>query len=281
MKKNNLMKTAEFAKFCGTTRDTILWYDKTGILKPSHIDENGYRYYSTRQFFTYNLISILKQSGSSNREIKKYFEGTARPELKELFMERSGRLSELLDEFTRMKKLVDVITDHIRIADSCEIGKPKIVYKQEAFLAVTEVRPEESWMNGNEEECLYEHFKTYASRPEVSRYPLGSVISKESFFNGECIDKYLFNETTERTNPETHLRRAGYYVQIFHKGWLDTFRNTFRIVREYLEANQLVLSGDIYEYDIMTFLLSSREDSVFEFLFPISDASAEKHKNGL
>jgi len=256
-KSNYFLKTAEFAEFCGTTKDTILWYDKCGILKPSAIDEKGYRF-------------LLKQSGSSIREIRNFIEGKEQISLQDYYEEKSKSLSEMIDEITRMKQLVDAISDNIRTAASCEHGCPKIVYKEEAPMVLTKVRAEESWMYGNEENCLYEHFKTYSSRPDVCRYPIGSIITKESFLNGECIDKFLFSEMAEKSAAAAHCRPAGYYIQIYHKGRLDKVLDTFQIVKDYISANRLILSGDIYEYDILTFLLNSRDNCVFEFLFPVS-----------
>ena len=43
------LKTAAFAALCGVKKDTLLHYDRIGLLKPSRVGENGYRYYD----FTY------------------------------------------------------------------------------------------------------------------------------------------------------------------------------------------------------------------------------------
>jgi len=50
------MTAAEFAAFCGVTKDTLLWYDKQGILKPAAKGANGYRYYSFRQFYLHSAV---------------------------------------------------------------------------------------------------------------------------------------------------------------------------------------------------------------------------------
>lgn len=88
--EDKMLKLSEFAEFCGTTRDTLLWYDKMGILKPAVVGENGYRYYSPKQFFDYDLISTLKQTGNSIREIAEYNREHSYAELRELF---SGKAS--------------------------------------------------------------------------------------------------------------------------------------------------------------------------------------------
>ena len=72
-----IYKISEFAAMCGISRDTLLYYDKIGILKPSFVAENGYRYYTAGQFCTVDIISILKESGSSLKEIEEYLANPA------------------------------------------------------------------------------------------------------------------------------------------------------------------------------------------------------------
>ena len=69
-----LFTTGQFAKLCGTTKETLFYYDELGILKPVKVAENGYRYYSASQFFDLDLITVLQEAGSSLSKIKSYLE---------------------------------------------------------------------------------------------------------------------------------------------------------------------------------------------------------------
>lgn len=64
------LKTAEFARLCATTKETLLHYDRFGLLKPAAVHENGYRYYRAEQFFLFSLISTLARSGVSLGEVR-------------------------------------------------------------------------------------------------------------------------------------------------------------------------------------------------------------------
>mgnify|MGYP000858061038 CR=1 FL=1 len=68
--EKQLLTTGKFAKLCGTQKGTLLFYDKEGLLKPKHVSENGYRYYDIDQYFEFDLLSMLKEVGSSLKEIK-------------------------------------------------------------------------------------------------------------------------------------------------------------------------------------------------------------------
>ena len=53
----------------GVTLRTIRYYDKIGLLKPSHILDNGYRQYCNKDLITLQKILALKELGFSLEEI--------------------------------------------------------------------------------------------------------------------------------------------------------------------------------------------------------------------
>lgn len=67
-----LYKVADFARLCGLPKDTILYYDRIGLLHPAKVGSNGYRYYSFDQLFTAHLIEGLKLSHMTLDEIRDF-----------------------------------------------------------------------------------------------------------------------------------------------------------------------------------------------------------------
>ena len=55
-----------FARMCQTTRDTLRYYEKQGILVPKKSEKNGYHYYSYAQISSYYFISTFRGLGCSN-----------------------------------------------------------------------------------------------------------------------------------------------------------------------------------------------------------------------
>lgn len=60
----------KFAKLAGVSERTIRYYDEQGLLKPSFVMENGYRYYTDSDFIKIKKILTLKYLGFSLGEIK-------------------------------------------------------------------------------------------------------------------------------------------------------------------------------------------------------------------
>ena len=65
----------EFAKMCQTTRDTLRYYERQGILVPKKNPVNGYRYYSYAQISSYYFIRTFRGLDCSVGDIKEYLLG--------------------------------------------------------------------------------------------------------------------------------------------------------------------------------------------------------------
>ena len=64
-----LMRSAEFARLCGTTKATLRHYAQLGLLEPCEIADNGYRMYAPEQMAVFATISALQDAGFSLKEI--------------------------------------------------------------------------------------------------------------------------------------------------------------------------------------------------------------------
>ena len=68
--EGRIYTTGEFAKKAGVSVRTIRYYDKQGMLKPSHVSQSGYRLYTDGDFARLQKILTLKYLGFSLEEIR-------------------------------------------------------------------------------------------------------------------------------------------------------------------------------------------------------------------
>ena len=67
----NLFSIGELSRYQNISKQTLIFYDKTGVFHPAYVDpSNGYRYYSASQLDELDTILILKKSGLSLQKIK-------------------------------------------------------------------------------------------------------------------------------------------------------------------------------------------------------------------
>ena len=95
------MNTSEFARICRTERRTIHYYDAIGLLKPDHMQENGYREYSAEQVEQMDTIRILQSSGYTLKEIQKIMQAGSEARAEAFFAARN-RIEERIRELQSM-----------------------------------------------------------------------------------------------------------------------------------------------------------------------------------
>lgn len=102
----SLLTAGQFAKLARTTKRTVLWYDQKGILKPQHVDDSGYRFYTPRQILDFQSVLLMRKLGfsiaditallSSDRSMQRLFEAQRGA------LERQiGLLQRMLDDTNR------------------------------------------------------------------------------------------------------------------------------------------------------------------------------------
>lgn len=99
-----LITAGQFAKIASTTKRTIDWYTKSGLITPASITESGYRMYSPEQVIDFQVILLLRQLNFSIEQIKEFLlkDGS----FKDIFLtKRKTVVSELQKLKTRLKTL--------------------------------------------------------------------------------------------------------------------------------------------------------------------------------
>ena len=106
----------EFAKICHTTARTLKYYDQIGLLHPSHIGENGYRYYTMDQMDTLSSIFLYRDFGYSLDEISKRLQKISLEDHLEAFQEQAQIVRNRIAELEKQKQELDSIVGEIQAA---------------------------------------------------------------------------------------------------------------------------------------------------------------------
>ncbi len=120
-----MLSIGEFSRLCFVSKKTLRHYDEIGLLRPEHIAENGYRYYTAGQLRTMLLIARLKSYSFSLPEIAAVL---ARPEgdyLAERLREKRELLAAQLQNTRRILRQLDEDADKLnRRMDMMELHIP-------------------------------------------------------------------------------------------------------------------------------------------------------------
>lgn len=119
----------EFSKLAKTSVRTLRFYDESELFKPSHIEENGYRYYSMEDFGKLARILELRNLGLSINEIKQISDGK---DLKTMLVARAkiikNEIEQSKNNFILIKNLIKQINegDYMKKYQVKEVLLPEI-----------------------------------------------------------------------------------------------------------------------------------------------------------
>ncbi|MDD4689450.1 MAG: MerR family transcriptional regulator [Eubacteriales bacterium] len=90
-----MFSIGEFSKLAKTTIKTLRFYDEIDLFKPSHIEDNGYRYYSIADLNKLSMILELREVGLSINDIKTVLNGA---ELKSVLGKRASEIEKEIEK---------------------------------------------------------------------------------------------------------------------------------------------------------------------------------------
>ena len=109
MKKDGYYSSGQFARLAGVSVRTIRYYDKQNILKPSHVNENGARFYTDRDLARLQQILLLKYLGFSLDDIREMTVDTADYHMMKNSLEQQHKL--IQDRIEQMQLVEAAIRD--------------------------------------------------------------------------------------------------------------------------------------------------------------------------
>ncbi|PIP52759.1 hypothetical protein COX08_04685 [Candidatus Beckwithbacteria bacterium CG23_combo_of_CG06-09_8_20_14_all_34_8] len=97
-----MLTTQQFADLCDTTKKTILYYDRIGLLKPVMLSNNS-RKYEIKQVLHFQKIVLLKSFGFSLDEIKEIIQSN---DFNQIFNNRKQKLEQQQEKLSQKLRLV-------------------------------------------------------------------------------------------------------------------------------------------------------------------------------
>ena len=121
-------RTGAFAKRASVSVRTLRYYDREGLLSPSHRSDSGHRFYSDDDLATLQQILALKFLGFSLREIRAFLEAgpetltAALTKQKRMVEDRRAQLDAVLEAISRtQKRLATGETSWENVAEIIEV----------------------------------------------------------------------------------------------------------------------------------------------------------------
>jgi Predicted transcriptional regulators len=251
--------SGEFAAICGVKKATLFHYDEIGLLKPSMVGANGYRYYTDKDVYAYDVIAALKEVGYSLGEIRDYLEERDPERFVELLERGRALLRDERRKIERLDRLFASSIDTTSRAGESPVGVVGFARCEEEYLIAHDAASDPAVTNKATFIKAREHIDYCREHNLAESMPIGLIIGGEDFASGSIKESWYFTRV-HRKLKDKHFRikPAGVYAILFHRGPYASLGEACGKLRRGIERAGYLQAGDVYEDDQLTFF-SERE----------------------
>jgi DNA-binding transcriptional MerR regulator len=245
--QDEYMTTGEFAKICGVAKHVLFHYDQIGLFQPEIQEENGYRYYSFRQYDTFSVITTLKKLGMPLKEIKEYMDRRTPEELIELLRDKAQMVQMEIKKLENIKYMIKELSNTTKEALAVEYNIIKTAYHKELKARISSNMEEAK--NGSYTNFMGELIKFNQESNSTMIDFLGAVLTVDNI-RMQRINSFSFLYTKsgdKKLKGALAVRREGWYLQVYYKGDYKKIGNMYEQMLKYAEEHGLRLGGRAYE----------------------------------
>ena len=245
-------KIGEISKIYGIGRDSLMYYEDIGILKPFR-DKNGYRMYKLSDIWRLNLIKELRSLNFPMKKIKEYLDDRNIESTKEILNKEiiliDEKIEELLSYKQNIMKRLDTINDELRNLKLYEIDLVYINKRKDLELNANITKDEEFDFLIQKLQKDYENRFTILGNNNIgSSFCLDKI--KQGIYN-EFKSVFCFLEDEEEIY--NIIFNEGYYLTLTYKWKYKNNKHYINKMFKYIEEKGYKIISDpieIYKIDI-------------------------------
>ena len=245
-------KIGEISKIYGIGRDSLMYYEDIGILKPFR-DKNRYRMYKLSDIWRLNLIKELRSLNFPMKKIKEYLDDRNIESTKEILNKEiiliDEKIEELLSYKQNIMKRLDTINEELRNLKLYEIDLVYINKRKSRELNANITKDEEFDFLIQKLQKDYENRFTILGNNNIgSSFCLDKI--KQGIYN-EFKSVFCFLEDEEEIY--NIIFNEGYYLTLTYKGKYKNNKHYINKMFKYIEEKGYKIISDpieIYKIDI-------------------------------
>ena len=280
MARHMTFHVGEFARMTGVNKRTLHYYDREGIFSPDSVEPNGYRVYSSRQFYPFYMIRMFRDMGLDLSEIKEYMQGRTPEKFARLLTEQEAWLKEEMAKLKRMQQIVANQRKILSQAQKVQINTvEECVFPQQRLLVSENLRQlylREDW------EAVERHFAMYLrdalEGESLTGYTFGAMVSPEDFMKpgNEQVVSYLFVPTDKPwrklSKAYRRQRSAGRYIVTYFAGDYMATAEAYSRLRAYMQVHHLRPADFAYEESLIEDMSTANpQDFLTRIAVPVAE----------
>lgn len=264
MKNSEYLTVGEVSKILGVNRDTILYYDREGVIS-SIREDNNYRYYHKNQIANFKVIMNLKKIGFSLEEIKRVKSYIRERDYSIIMKLMDKREKILLNEIEEKKKNLKLLKSNKKMVEymneitssnfnNIELDDEnyRILIRKKEFFCVKDLEEEKGvYVDiSNCQENYEEYIKTILGKYKNAKNLMeqclyGVTISKENFEKLEDKkDKFVLRIQIDIYKDKYVFPKGRYAILYLDMDITD--EEAMKIFYKKIKENNYIPYGDLY-----------------------------------
>lgn len=241
---------SELASLFNISKQTLLYYDRIGLLAPEFVSSNGYRHYSINQYLTLEIIVNLRSLKMSIEDIKNFLLHKDKANLLTLLLQKEQEIQQIINDHEQTRKSIINIFRHYNTDYKNKINKITLVYREKRLLKITTL-PDK--ITGKESVYMYaKHTQKTFHNKGILEKKIGWTVDKDKFLSGEnkLSSKMYFNYAPD-ISGHIHSKKftlpEGLYIEIIFQGTF--YQNTAKLSKDittFIQNNNLQPKSDIF-----------------------------------
>lgn len=263
-------KIGEISKIYGIGRDSLMYYEELGILKPFR-DNNGYRMYKISDIWILNLIKELRSLNFPMKKIKEYLDDRNIENTSKILNEEILLIDEKIEEFLQHKKNITKRLESIKEAQiNLKLNHIELVHigKRKALKLNADIKKDEEF-----DFLIQKLQKEYENR--------FSILGNNNIGSTFCLDKIkegIYNEfksvfcfLEEDEDIYNIIVDEGYYVTLTYKGTYKNNRYHLNDMFNYItDKGYKILRDPIEIYKIDIHETGNENEFITEIQIPVA-----------
>lgn len=271
-------RIGEFAEIKNIDAQTLRYYDRLGLLKPSEVDpKTGYRFYTADQFIQVDVIKFNKLLCLSLEEMLANKQIDSLETKLSIIENQKVRLEEMIRQYTLVKENLDGIVSSIHLAteEFARIGnEPHIKDLGDLMGVVGDCSGLDEW--GDFEKKIKELTLRYPEYYEVGHNHgliFGGSYDLVLQEDDSCMDLMIMPYHGSKTNdPNIETFHLGPCIVAYHGGGQDSQTSTLQKMLKLAEEQNLRVKGTVMIRSIVgSFIISDPKAYLQELMIPIQE----------
>ncbi len=270
---NNMFSAGELAKYQNISKQTLLYYDKIGLFKPSYTDpQNGYRYYSADQLDYLDTILIMKKIGFSLNEIKEHMSSYTTKNSLTFLRQQLAVIEHKIRELSLIKNRLEHRCEQVEKVVRGAETTPVVAVAEPTYLLYHPVeRPYDmTQISLATKQCYAQAFRD--DLPIF--FQCGVSVPLEHIRGGLFTQSTLAFVTTDETCAAENIRQLprGLTASTWHVGKYDAIQESYLRLLHFCWDHRLNIVSDSYEFCVNDYITSRNEDEfVTKIMFYVEE----------